>query len=72
MKDLTLIETLVLLTWYPMRLLSLLSKHCISMQSYRLIYKGWMGLMLTNMASLSVVKDYDEVFIPDEMMDAEL
>ena len=42
------------------------------MQSYRLIYKGWMGLMLTNMASLSVVKDYDEVFIPDEMMDAEL
>ena len=40
-----------------------------SMQCYRLIYKGWMGLMLANMASVSVVKDYDKVFIPDEMLD---
>ena len=42
------------------------------MQGYRLIYKGWMGLMLANMASVSVVKDYDKVFIPDEMIDEEL
>ena len=31
------------------------------MQSYGLVYKGWMGLMLANMASVSVVKDYDKV-----------
>ena len=49
-----------------MRLLLLLSKHRIGMQCYRLIYKGLMGLMLANLASVSVVKDYDGIFMPDE------